>query len=59
MFLYPFLFCSLDDVDNEDVPMTCNPSYVSMEPLHPSNPEEATDGSFHQPASPDTLRTRV
>ena len=36
--------------------MSCNPAYVAMESYHQSRPEEATDGSFHQPLSPGTLR---
>ena len=49
------LFCAPGDVESEDVSMYCNPSYVLMESYHQSKLEEATVGSFHQPASPDTL----
>ena len=35
--------------------MSRNPAYVAMESYHQSRPEEATDGSFHQPLSADTL----
>ena len=55
VLLYPFLLGVVADVDNEDVLMSCNPAYVAMESYHQSRTEEATDESFHQPLSADTL----
>ena len=50
------LFRALGDVDSEDILLSCNPAYVAIESYLEGKPEEATGGSFHQSASPDTLR---
>lgn len=50
------VFCAIDHIDSENVPMSRNPAYVAIEFSQQCRPEAAAGESSHQQASFSALR---